>query len=123
MNSSEETNFCRRAFLRTSSATLLVAVLGASGESESQTNIHRGNHTMSADANIVKDLMKQNLLGVFSERDAEKRRSLIAKIWDTTGIFIVGGWRCKQWCGTPLVGLRSPKRATEDDRYRCLGRV
>ena len=43
---------------------------------------------MPADANIVKDLMKQNLLGVFSERDAEKRRSLIAKIWDRKGIFI-----------------------------------
>jgi hypothetical protein len=88
MNSSEETNFCRRAFLRTGSATLLVAVLGASGESESQTNIHRGNHTMPLDANAVKNLMKQNLHGVFSERDAEKRRSLIAKIWDRKGIFI-----------------------------------
>jgi hypothetical protein len=35
---------------------------------------------MPADANVVKDLMRQNLLGVFSERDDEKRRSLIAKI-------------------------------------------
>jgi hypothetical protein len=53
------------------------------------TNILRGgNHTMPADANVVKNLMKQNLLGVFSERDAVKRRSLIAKIWDTKGIFI-----------------------------------
>src|ERR1700722_4384118 len=43
---------------------------------------------MPADANVVKNLMKQNLLGVFSEHDAEKRRSLIAKIWDTKGIFI-----------------------------------
>ena len=43
---------------------------------------------MPADANVVKDLMKQNLLGVFSERDAVKRRFLIAKIWDTKGIFI-----------------------------------
>jgi hypothetical protein len=43
---------------------------------------------MPADANVVKDLMKKNLLGVFSERDAEKRRSLIAKIWDSKGIFI-----------------------------------
>jgi hypothetical protein len=43
---------------------------------------------MPPDANVVKDLMKQNLLGVFSERDAVKRRSLIAKIWDTKGIFI-----------------------------------
>ena len=43
---------------------------------------------MPADANVVKDLMKQNLLGVFGERDAVKRRSLIAKIWDTKGIFI-----------------------------------
>jgi hypothetical protein len=88
MNSSEETGFCRRAFLRSGSATLLGAVLGAIGVSESQTNTHGGNHTMPADANIVKDLMKQNLLGVFGERDAEKRRSLIAKIWDRKGIFI-----------------------------------
>ena len=43
---------------------------------------------MPTDANAVKDLMKQNLLGVFSERDAEKRRSLIARIWDGKGIFI-----------------------------------
>ena len=43
---------------------------------------------MPSDADIVKRLMKQNLLGVFSERDAEKRRSRIAKIWDTKGIFI-----------------------------------
>jgi hypothetical protein len=88
MNSSEETDFCRRAFLRSGSATLLVAVFGAIGVSESQTNAHKGGITMPADANIVKDLMKQNLLGVFSERDAEKRRSLIAKIWDRKGIFI-----------------------------------
>ena len=43
---------------------------------------------MPADANVVKGLMKQNLRGVFSERDAEKRRSVIAKIWDSKGIFI-----------------------------------
>ena len=43
---------------------------------------------MPADANVVKDLMKQNLFGVFGERDAAKRRSLIAKIWDRNGIFI-----------------------------------
>jgi hypothetical protein len=43
---------------------------------------------MTADAKVVKGLMKQNLRGVFSERDAEKRRSLIAKIWDSKGIFI-----------------------------------
>jgi hypothetical protein len=43
---------------------------------------------MPADASVVKALMKQNLLGVFSERDAVKRRSLIAKIWDSKGIFI-----------------------------------
>jgi hypothetical protein len=43
---------------------------------------------MPADANVIKDLMKKNLLGVFGERDAEKRRSLIAKIWDGKGIFI-----------------------------------
>ena len=43
---------------------------------------------MPADANVVKDLMKQNLFGVFGERDAAKRRSLIAKIWDRKGVFI-----------------------------------
>ena len=43
---------------------------------------------MPPDADVVKRLMRQNLLGVFSERDAEKRRSLIAKIWDRKGIFI-----------------------------------
>ena len=43
---------------------------------------------MPPDASVVKDLMKQNLLGVFGERDAEKRRSLIAKIWDSKAIFI-----------------------------------
>ena len=64
------------------------AVLGAIGASGSETNIHRGSQSMPADANAVKDLMKQNLLGVFSEREAEKRRSLIAKIWDSKAIFI-----------------------------------
>src|SRR4029077_15985263 len=88
MNRSEETNFCRRAFLRSGSAMLLAAVLGAIGVSGSETDIHRGSQSMPADANVVKDLMKQNLLGVFSERDAVKRRSLIAKIWDAKGIFI-----------------------------------
>lgn len=43
---------------------------------------------MPPDANAVKDLMKQNLFGVFGERDAEKRRSMIARIWDRNGIFI-----------------------------------
>ena len=43
---------------------------------------------MPPDANVVKDLMRQNLLGVFTEHDAVKRRSLIAKIWDSKGIFI-----------------------------------
>jgi hypothetical protein len=43
---------------------------------------------MPPDANVVKGLMKRNLLGVFSERDAEKRRSLIAKIWDSKGVFV-----------------------------------
>jgi SnoaL-like domain len=43
---------------------------------------------MPPDANVVKDLMKQNLLGVFSERDAVKRRSLIVKIWDAKAVFI-----------------------------------
>ena len=43
---------------------------------------------MPADANVVKDLMKKNLFGVFSEHDAEKRRLVIAKIWDTKAIFI-----------------------------------
>jgi hypothetical protein len=67
---------------------LLAAVLGAFGVSGSETNIQRGSQPMPADANVVKGLMKQNLLGVFGERDAVKRRSLIAKIWDTKGIFI-----------------------------------
>ena len=44
--------------------------------------------SMLPDASVVKDLMKKNLLGVFSQRDAEKRRSQIAKIWDAKGIFI-----------------------------------
>jgi len=43
---------------------------------------------MPADANVVKNLMKKNLHGVFSERDAAKRRSMIAKLWDTNAIFI-----------------------------------
>ena len=43
---------------------------------------------MPSDANVVKGLMKQNLLGVFNERDAEKRRSLIARIWDAKGVFV-----------------------------------
>src|ERR1700733_12894131 len=43
---------------------------------------------MPPDASVVKNLMKQNLHGVFSEHDAEKRRSLIAKIWESKGIFI-----------------------------------
>jgi hypothetical protein len=42
---------------------------------------------MPSDANAAKDLMKKNLLGVFSEGDFEKRRSLIAKIWDREGMF------------------------------------
>jgi len=63
-------------------------VLGEIGVSGRETNIQRGSQSMPADANVVKDLMKNNLLGVFSERDAVKRRSLIAKIWDTKGIFI-----------------------------------
>jgi hypothetical protein len=47
-----------------------------------------GSHSMPLDASVVKDLMRRNLHGVFSERDALKRRSLIAKIWDSKGIFI-----------------------------------
>ena len=43
---------------------------------------------MPPDTNVVKDLMKQNIFGVFGERDAGKRRSLIARIWDKKGIFI-----------------------------------
>jgi len=43
---------------------------------------------MPADANAVKDLMKQNLLGIFGERNAEKRRSMIAKLWEKEGIFV-----------------------------------
>ena len=101
---------------------------------------------MPSDANVVKSLMKQNLLGVFSEHDAEKRRSLIAKIWEQRHfhrprrplrwtyshqrrrrataaqvsrfcILRVGGWRRIQRCRTPPVGLRPTQRATEDDWY------
>ena len=43
---------------------------------------------MPSDANVVRSLMKQNLLGVFNERDAAKRRSLIAKIWDAKCVFV-----------------------------------
>jgi hypothetical protein len=43
---------------------------------------------MPPDARVVKNQMKQNLLGVFGEHNAEKRRSMIAKIWDSKGIFI-----------------------------------
>ncbi len=43
---------------------------------------------MPADPSVVKNLMKQSLHGVFSERDAVKRRSMIAKLWDAKGIFI-----------------------------------
>jgi hypothetical protein len=43
---------------------------------------------MPADANVVKNLMKQNLLGVFNERNAAKRRPLIAKLWNTKAVFI-----------------------------------
>ena len=62
----------------------------ATGVSELHANIYEGgSQTIPPDAYIVKDLVKQNLPGVFSERDAEKRRrSLIAKIWDTKGTFI-----------------------------------
>jgi hypothetical protein len=53
------------------------------------TFLRRGeSQTMPPDANAVKDLMKQHLVGVFSEYDTEKRRSLIAKIWDSNCIFI-----------------------------------
>jgi hypothetical protein len=88
MNRCEETYFCRRAFLRSGSAMLLAPVLGAIRVSGSETNIHRRSQSMPADTKVVKDLMKQNLHGIFSERDAVKRRSLIAKIWDAKGIFI-----------------------------------
>jgi hypothetical protein len=67
---------------------LMKALPGAIGVSGLETNIHRRSQSMPADANVVKDLMKQNLHGVFSERDAVKRRSLIARIWDAKGIFI-----------------------------------
>jgi hypothetical protein len=53
-----------------------------------QRQIFRGGQLMPADASIVKNLMKQNLLGVFNERDAGRRRSAIGKLWDAKGIFI-----------------------------------
>jgi len=52
------------------------------------TFLRGGSQTMPPDANAVRELMKRNLLGVFSEHDAEKRRSLIAEIWDSKCIFI-----------------------------------
>jgi hypothetical protein len=88
MRGSEEPNFFGRGFLRSGSARLLAAVLRAIGVSGSETDIQRGSQSMPADTKMVKDLMKQNLHGVFSERDAVKRRSVIAKIWDRKGIFI-----------------------------------
>ena len=42
---------------------------------------------MSSDSDVVKDLLTRNLLGVFSEHDNDKRRLLIAKIWDKNGVF------------------------------------
>lgn len=55
---------------------------------------------MPLDANAVKDLMKQNLLGIFGERNVEKRRSVIAKIWEKEGIFIDPDGR---WVGQAAV--------------------
>ncbi len=37
---------------------------------------------MPPDADTVNDLMKRNLLGIFSERNAQKRRFMIAKVWE-----------------------------------------
>ncbi len=36
----------------------------------------------------VEFLIRQNLITVFSERDAEKRRAVIASLWAPDGIFI-----------------------------------
>src|SRR5689334_25370288 len=86
---------------------------------------------MPSDADVVKRLMKQNLLGVFSERDAEKRRSLIEKIWDTKGIFIdphgryVGHTAIND--AAEQVQRRFPDFAfselADGDAYRCVGRL
>ena len=36
----------------------------------------------------VEFLIRQNLITVFSERDAEKRRAIIASLWAADGVFI-----------------------------------
>jgi hypothetical protein len=55
---------------------------------------------MPPDANVVTDLMKQNLLGVFSERNAEKRRTMIAMIWEKDGVFVDPDGR---WAGPAAI--------------------
>jgi hypothetical protein len=75
---------------------------------------------MPPDASVAKDLVKQNLLGVFSERDAVKRRSLIAKIWDTKGIFIDPEGR---WVGHTAVNdaAEQLQRKFPDFAFSALG--
>src|SRR5579863_8168667 len=57
-------------------------------ELEQRQTFREGATSMSADAMVVKNLMKQNLLGVFNERDGAKRVFMIAKLWDAKAIFI-----------------------------------
>ena len=132
MNRSEQTDFYRRALLKSGSATLLAAALGATGVSGSQANAHKGeSQSMPPDANVVKDLMKQNIFGVFGERDADKRRSMIAKIWDRKGIFIDPDGRYVGHTAINDVAERLQRRfpdfaytkLAEEDAYSGVGRL
>lgn len=44
--------------------------------------------TVLSDATAVRALLRENLLGVFNERDGAKRRATIAKLWEREGVFI-----------------------------------
>lgn len=86
---------------------------------------------MAPDANVVRDLMKQNLLGVFSERNADKRRSMIAKLWEKEGVFIdpEGRWVGHTAINDAVVQLqrRFPDFAfselADGDAYSGVGRL
>jgi hypothetical protein len=39
-------------------------------------------------SNSVESLLRQNLHAIFGERDAQKRRSVIAAIWKEDGVFV-----------------------------------
>jgi hypothetical protein len=42
---------------------------------------------------ILESLIRENLLSVFGERDAKKRRGVIARIWASDGVFVDHGGR------------------------------